>query len=165
MTCSPPSRLCKNDCACPQYRVHAYNHTLATHQRPEVGVRTERGFLLRHPVRARRVLDAPSLAPARLLAEVLPLKRARREPESLAKDCEKGVVHRQRLLYERPDGGLHPRVHGARVVAVHLAWPRECIVFGDVDELDGVERALLICRIRTRGFVSAGVELDRIFRR
>lgn len=135
-----------------------YDHTLATHQRPKVGVRTERSFLLRHPVRARRVLDAPRLTPARLLAEVLPLKRARREPESLAKDCEKGVVHSERLLYERPDGGLHPGVHGARVFAVHLAWPRKGIVFGDVDELDGVERALLVCRVRACGFVPAGLE-------
>ena len=131
----------------------ANRRTVAADQRAKVGVRADGGLGLGRG-RLGRVLDAARLAPAGLLAQVLLGERALGEPEPVVEDVEQRVVHRERLLDERPDGALHACVHRGRVRAVHDLRVGEGVVLCDVDELDSVEVAVLVGGIGTSSFVA-----------
>ena len=128
----------------------------SAHQGSEICVRTDSSLLFRDALRLGGILDASRLAPARFLKRVLHRQRSFGEPKPLIENFHQCIVHRKRLLHERLDRGLHPRIYRGRVLAVHLAWPCQSIVLRDIDELDGVERPGFICGVRTCSFVAGG---------
>ena len=71
---------------------------------------------------------------------------ALREAELSLEDVEHRVVDCHRLAHEGRDGGRHARVDRRRVGAVREAWPGECIILRDVQELNGVP-----CPVEVRG--------------
>lgn len=164
-TCRPPRRLCKNDYQktwrvlnqsqprnTPSYRTSSLNSQ--TYQTPKIGVRPDRRLLLRY-LPLRWLSNAPRLATAELIRRVPHAQLALWQAQAVVEDVHQRLVHRERLDDEWLDRALHPCVHGARVRAPRLARPGEGVVFGDVDELDGVEVPVLVCRVRSCRFVSA----------
>ena len=78
----------------------------------------------------------------------------RREGQLGFEDREQCVHDFKGLANERDDFFLHSGCDGGRVGTVDDVWVGEGVVFGDVDEFDGVGAAMLIRCVCSGGFVA-----------
>ncbi len=119
-------------------------------------------LLIGNAARLGRVSDAARLGVAELRVGMACAQRAGGEAEFVLEDGEDRLVHFCRLLHEGLDCGVHALVDRRGVAAVRDGRVRERVVLGDVEELDGVGRPVLVGHERPCHFVS-GEEIYYVF--